>query len=219
MSLINEALKRTRDAAYQLPSAGPVTVDQYRIANNSHTTRLGPRLGIVLVAALTLGAWVGMIVFFFGYPSFPGRKNREQLPSVSTVPRATVSPSSAPASSPPSTQDSQARNPSAQVRAVNPPSAKAATPDETAEDALVAKLLAKIKAEQATTAKTPATPEPEPPRLVLQGVTSQGNSREAMINGSNVREGDEIEGARVVAIEARSVKLRFGGRDLVLRMP
>jgi hypothetical protein len=83
------------------------------------------------------------------------------------------------------------------------------------EDQIVAKVLDKIKAEQVT-AKPPA---PEPPKFVLQGVTSEGGAREAMINGVNVREGDDVDGARVVTIESRRVKLQFGEREITVRLP
>jgi hypothetical protein len=64
-----------------------------------------------------------------------------------------------------------------------------------------------------------AQPAPELPKLVLQGITGQGNVYEAMINGYTVHEGEEIEGARVLVIEARRVKLEFAGREFVLRLP
>lgn len=69
----------------------------------------------------------------------------------------------------------------------------------------------------------PAPPPPPPPRelpkLVLQGITIYGNVREALINGQTVTIGDVIEEATVVGIETRSVKLRFDGREWILRLP
>jgi hypothetical protein len=61
-------------------------------------------------------------------------------------------------------------------------------------------------------------PEPELPKLVLQGITSEGRLFEAMINDMTVREGDEIEGARVISIEQRRVQLKFGEHEIVLRL-
>ena len=61
---------------------------------------------------------------------------------------------------------------------------------------------------------------PEPPKFVLQGIiTGEANAREAMINGYSVHEGEEIGGAKVLSIAARSVKLLVGGQELTLRMP
>jgi hypothetical protein len=75
----------------------------------------------------------------------------------------------------------------------------------------------KIKAEQAATAPKP--PPAVPPKLVLQGITSAADGNEAMINGVSLREGEDIEGARIVTIERRAVRLDFGGREIVLRLP
>lgn len=40
-----------------------------------------------------------------------------------------------------------------------------------------------------------------------------------MINGVTVREGEDIEGARVVTIESRRVKLDSGRHEIILRLP
>ena len=47
---------------------------------------------------------------------------------------------------------------------------------------------------------------------------SEGQYREAVINGVSVRVGDNLEGARVIAIDARNVRLQFGEREIVLRL-
>lgn len=60
---------------------------------------------------------------------------------------------------------------------------------------------------------------PRPPALVLYGIGVTGGAPEAVINGQTVREGDVIEGAHVTAIKDQYVKLRFAGRDFVLRLP
>lgn len=57
------------------------------------------------------------------------------------------------------------------------------------------------------------------PKLVLQGITYAKDDSEAMINGVTVRVGEDVEGARVVAIESRRVKLDVGGHEIVLRLP
>jgi hypothetical protein len=47
---------------------------------------------------------------------------------------------------------------------------------------------------------------------------SEGQDREAVINGVSVHVGDNLEGARVTAIDARNVRLQFGEREIVLRL-
>ena len=88
-----------------------------------------------------------------------------------------------------------------------------------------------------TPAATATTPKPTPdlPKLVLQGITFAADGNEAMINGVSLRQGEDIEGARITAIDA-SAALRVpgvvavltaddlpiaatGGREIVLRLP
>lgn len=59
------------------------------------------------------------------------------------------------------------------------------------------------------------TPRPMP-KLTLQGVTVQAGIREALINGQTLQIGEEIEGARVTAIEKDRIKVLFDGREVVL---
>ena len=63
----------------------------------------------------------------------------------------------------------------------------------------------------------PGAPMGEPPALALQAILIDGKSREAMINGKIVKEGDDIGGARVVTIERKQVKLQFHDREIVLQ--
>jgi thiol-disulfide isomerase/thioredoxin len=62
-----------------------------------------------------------------------------------------------------------------------------------------------------TTPPPPATPD-----LQLQGILSDGKSCEAMINGVSVKEGDDVDGAHVVSINRKLVKLQFQGREILL---
>ena len=64
----------------------------------------------------------------------------------------------------------------------------------------------------------PPPPPRDPPKLVLQGIMRGGRYDEALINGYSYRVGDEIEGAKVTAIEAGAVRLVFDGRELTLRL-
>jgi hypothetical protein len=181
MSLINEALKRTRDATYQ-GAARPSDLTGYRYEGGQQKISSSPRAWLVVaalgcVAAIALG-------FLFS-------KHAEPPPAPAPVVVA-----AAPAPKP-------------------------------VDEALVAQVVEKLKAEQAVTpaptqavvvATPPPVPEPEPPKLKLQGTTVHAGLKEAMINNQNLRVGDEIEGARVTEIENRRVKLDWRGRELSLRM-
>ena len=72
----------------------------------------------------------------------------------------------------------------------------------------------------ANPASSQASPTPvAPPKLVLQGILLASQSREAMINGDLYKEGDIIDGARIVSIERGLVKIEFAGSEIILRIP
>lgn len=176
MSLINEALKRTRDSSYQTRTA-PAGAPAYRVASTSEPGAFRSNLKIAIAAA------IGCVMIAIATTSFIALRRTTvvqnvQEPVVLTPPKAEPAP-------PPATE-----------------------PVEEPVPAAVAPVVV-------------AAPQPvaDPPKLVLQGITGQGNVREAMINGYTVLEGEEIEGARVLVIEARRVKFEFAGREFVLRLP
>jgi len=209
VSLINEALKRTRDASFS-GGAAPAAVPSYRVQSGVESSgSKGTLLVTVLVAAIAVAGFVGLasrvasrvqgLKDGFG----PGT---EATPAVSEtkLPEPSADPASAPVAAT-----------KVQPTEAEPTPTTPAVDSKTGEDQLVARVMEKIKAEQA--AATPAPPEP--PKFVLQGITYASDGSEAMINGLSVREGEDIEGARVVAIDRRTVKLDCGGREIVLRMP
>ena len=188
MSLINEALKRTRDATYQTASA-PSDAAAYHVTDVAKSSSFGS--GIGRTTMLVILSLVVVAVSLVGRRIASPFKTLEN--GLASTPAA-----SAPKQQPPAVQQSRA--------AVVPP----------------APVLPKAVEEQPVVkvAQPSAPAVPEPPKLVLQGIISgEGGAREAMINGYNVHEGEEIEGAKVVTIESRSVKLLFGGHEVTLRLP
>ena len=78
----------------------------------------------------------------------------------------------------------------------------------------------RVAATLANPANSQASPNPvAPPKLVLQGILLASQSREAMINGDLYKEGDNIDGARIVSIERGLVKIEFAGNEIILRIP
>jgi len=171
VSLINEALKRTRDASY--PAAAPAA-QTYRMNESRPPVNQGARTILWVTFAVAMLAGVFMTVVL--------TRASESQPLLVTPKRSVAPP-------------------------VDP---------VVAEEKIVAKVVEKMKTEQPPVAPVVV---PEPLKFVLQGVTSDGSGREALVNGSSVRVGDEIEGARVLAIDVHAVKLQLGDRELVLRMP
>jgi hypothetical protein len=219
MSLINEALKRTRDASYQPAVAlpPPVASDcQIRGVSNSR----GLKSGLLATIVIALVAVVGMVVVGLRVATGIQKLKDGFAPSanVTTQNAGQVARPSHPVATlvTPTPVDSPAPAQAPVTPAPTPTSSSPAANSKTAEDELVSRLMEKIKAEQAAAAPKPL---PEPPKLVLQGITSAADGNEAMINGVSLREGEDIEGARIVTIERRAVRLDFSGREIVLRLP
>jgi hypothetical protein len=205
MSLINEALKRTRDTSFQSTATRSDGANVYRIESGAPASAVGSRSGVwatLVVAVIALAVGTVLATRFIKHA-------RSINAGFTDIVASSDTPTSAPAVS--------------KKSAPEQPHANEAN-TKTADDKLVAKVVEKLKAEQSEAAEPLATPpappsRPELPKLVLQGITSEGSAREAMINGLNLHEGDDVEGARVVSIEPRRVKLQFDGRDILLRLP
>jgi hypothetical protein len=189
MSLINEALKRTRDTSFQSAANRFDTPSAYRVNGGTPGSAVASRSGVwatlvIVVIAVAVGTTLATRIIKHARNITDGFGGG--LPLSDTTAQAPVA-STKPAPPPPHASETDTKQAEASVE---PPAAPA-----------------------------PPPPQPEPPKLVLQGVTSEGSAREAMINGVNVREGDDIEGARVVSIESHRVRLQFDQRDILLRIP
>ena len=207
MSLINEALKRTRNATL-FGNMGTPSAPGYQTSAVGSASSFGPRAAIFafVMSVMLAGVAVTMLVVRLA-PSLKAIA----MAFDSTVNGKAVDTHSLPATIP---------APVIQTPAPAPKPVVAAEPKQTEEE-LVARVVERIKTDQAAPAPVPVptpAPQPEPPKLTLQGITSDGHSREAMINGFTVHEGEEIEGARVVSIDPQTVKLQFGDRELLLRI-
>jgi hypothetical protein len=215
MSLINEALKRTRDASFQAGGTRPPAAESYRVSAGDDPLTLSSRSGTWVSLLVVAMAAVAVLVLSLRVTK-PGRNLREAMSARTET----------------TTTDVNTLEPTPTVVAQKPAplTVPVVTPrpeKKTAEDQLVDKVMEKIKAEQTLVAKDPPAPVPvpvmapalEPAKFVLQGVTSGAGWREALVNGTAVREGDDLDGARVVSIEARRVKLQLGEHEILLRMP
>jgi len=200
MSLINEALKRTRDATYQSSAARAAESDAYRVGGGPAITSGSSRTGLVMIAVI-VALVLGVVLFLVRQFIMPAQKVRDGFmtnPSLLDAPKQSAAPTPIP---------------------IAPQAAARTTVDEkSAEDLLTVKVPERPGTKQTATAASSAPAGPAL-ALVLQGITSEGNSREAMINGYDVRPGDQIDGATVVAIDARDVRVQVGDREVMLRMP
>lgn len=181
MSLINEALKRTRD---NLPAPPPTGTLPYqtppRVPPPAHAGRQKPLIiALALVVALLVAG--SLITLHVARTMLTGSPPANPIPATEPLPATAAAAEQLPAAEP--------------------------TP-------------ATVEAPPPASVETPATAAPpEPPKLVLQGITLDPNVREALINGEVVRVGDSVAGATVVGIEPRRVTIRWRDTELVLRMP
>lgn len=218
MSLINEALKRTRDASYQSVAAPPLVAPSYQI--QSDVDSRASKTGLLVTVVIALVAIVGVATVGLRIATSIKKLKDGFAPnaSVTTAKTNKPEPPSRPVSMPATSARVEAPA-SEQTPAIPAPVLTPSTPaanPKVAEDELVGRLMEKIKAEQAAAAPKPP---PEPPKMVLQGITFATDGSEAMINGISLRQGEDIEGARITTIERRAVRLDFGGREIVLRLP
>jgi flagellar basal body-associated protein FliL len=204
MSLITDALKRAQNTTDQQPGQTPPPVTSPPLPNNQYADvpqerneRSRTGLLVVLVLIVIVVAAGGM----WAYGWLSRKAPREQ----------TVIPVAAKAAHEPASETAETAKPATST-AAKPP-VPAPKPVE------VPRALENAKTQQTETQPPVPTPSLEPPKLTLQGVMTEGQDREAVINGVSLHVGDNIEGARVTAIDARSVRLQFGDRDIQLRLP
>lgn len=208
MSLINEALKRTRDLSFQRPGTPPAPYRPPPLTAPpaSHASSIKWMVSLIAVVV----AAVGLAVILY-----------RQSPSLLVWPAVNVAQPAPTAPAPPA------------ANSVDPTTTPVADLTQ-AEAELVAESL---KGMQARPDPMPlALPEPEPisppaptatpipvpaprdpPHLVLQGIIRAGAASEALINGMAYRVGDDVEGARILAIETGLVRLDYQGTEIRLR--
>jgi len=219
MSLINEALKRAQDASYQ-PAVPPPPIPSYQ--TSSEETSRGSKSGLMVTIVVALVAALGVAMIGFRVATSLRRLKDGFGSSASAVVEKKTPPAQTSHPVPPAVQLAKVEPAPAQQAPAAPPvvqsstATPAAATTKTSEDELVGRVMEKIKTEQST---APSKPAELLPKLVLQGITSATDGNEAMINGVSLREGEEIEGARIISIDRRSVKLEFSGREFVLHMP
>lgn len=201
MSLINDALKRTKEAQQQNPPpAGgpplkPVDPAVTKAAGNSKS------LLYIMVACVVVGN-----AFLFIYLK-DGDKKPATIPS--TLAPAVATPATAPVSPTPAVT-----TPSPTPAKPEPAPAVAANPTPVPAPAVI---------ESNAPAASPAiVAQPEPPKpapLKLQSIIYNPARPSAMVSGKFVFIGDKVQGFRVTAIDQETVTLVGNGQTNVLSLP
>ena len=215
MSLINDALKRAKEAQQQAAPA-PASNLQLRPIEPAQYTR--PSIGLMLPAALAV---VALLVLFFLWqlahrtsavaptevkartaaPALPPSAPQAVATSVAPVPTAQpdIAPLPAP-STKPMPGSAGALGPNAASDSTNAPVAAA-------PDSAVANKAADIEA-----------PPPKPAPTKLQGIVFSRTRPSVMIDSKTLFIGDKLNGYRVTAIDRESVTLVGTGQTNILTM-
>jgi len=210
MSLINEALKRTQAAQQPPPVRQP---DPVRVAEAMLPPRPTPagktaagqtrRARMIFSGALCVVALGALAFVTWQFSCVRSRQKLDYMPATHTPPPPGVE------GLPPHIRDA--------IKGAT--TAPAAVDAKAIEEQVTAKVLEKLKAETpvAVAPAVPPTPR-ELPVLKVEGFSNIAGVRYAMINGQTVREGANIEGAKVIAIERPIVRVTFDGREYTLRL-
>ncbi len=212
MSLINDALKRAKEAQQQVP---PVTPDLPLRPVEPGQQRVRHDLGLLLPAVL--GA-VALLVLFLVWRFAQTRPAEKPTEVAARTMAASAQPSVKPAAASPAPviPDDKPAPPASVAQPVSTPSGAVAL-SAAGQAAAVA---AADTQPSATTDAAPvaAAAPPKPAPLRLQAILFNPKRPSAMISGRTVFVGDRVGGMRVVAIDLESATLAGGGQTNVLSL-
>ncbi len=215
MSLINEALKRAKEAQQQVtvePSSGPVLRPVEPAQMPPQSFRLLPpiSLGIIFV----LGVILVLQVLQKGRSGVAAEPKPLTVAAAKPAPEVT-GPVSQPVSQPtPAPSGKQPSAPAVQQAAAKAPSTVPAAPASTAQQTAVAPATPAI-----TAAPVIAQPvAPAPPPLKLQGIVYNPARPSALISGRTLFVGDRFDEMKVTRISQSQVVLVGSGKTNVLTL-
>jgi hypothetical protein len=208
MSLINDALRRAKEAQQQTPSIRPPELPFRPVEPAQQSARRG--LGLFLPVAL---AAVALLVLLFAWAWIHPRAAATPIEVNARTARVPEAAAPAPA---PAVEPAPAQKPASTSA---PTTGTAAKLVAHAADAPAVKPLANVEESKATNA--PALVPPPPPKpapLRLQAIVFNPKRPSAMISGKTLFIGDKLGDQRVVAIDKDSVTLVGAGQTKVLSL-
>jgi len=203
MSLINDALKRAREAQDQAPPPPPSSLE-FRPVDPAQLVKHGPSLTLIVTAciALILG---GLLTWQWLSKSAANHSvvAKTAPPEQSAPPPATTPalPAPPPVSAP---------SPAVEAKTI----ASTATP---VSEGSTSSIPAIQESAPVSVAASEPAPKPAPPRL--QAIVFRRTRPSAIISGKTVFIGDKFGEWRVVAISQESATLVGGGQTNVLILP
>jgi hypothetical protein len=220
MSLINDALKRAKEAQHQPPHAEAPSL-QFRPVEPSQTARHS--VGLLVPFGL---AGIALLLLVLVWERAQERRmnaeagNSRQIEATRTV---RVSPAIAPVTAPvsatpavPAANGVGAIPVSATVASAQPK--PSTSPEPGAGTAPVAATPTASSPSATNSAPAPETPAPKPTTLKLQSILFGSRKPSAMINGKPLFLGDRIGQFRVTSISEDSVTLVGAGQTNILSL-
>ena len=227
MSLINDALKRAREAEQQRGEKAPPAPPLEPADHAAPPRRAGWIILTVLLvatlgfAAFYLSRWAGdsgagRAVETSNAPAATGLVSPETVAAPAARPAIRVStnlmgrqasvPHSDPSAAPASAAPASSAPPAAEPRAAIPESTQAERPSSPGEAAAAA-------------VQPVAQVEARFPELKLQSIVFRLRNPSVVIDGEMLGVGDTVKGARVARIERHAVTMEWQGQTNVLRLP
>ena len=216
MSLINDALRRAKDAQQQTPLPSSPDLPYQPVDSAQQPARRGP--GLVLPVALMVVVLLTLLSIWQWVQKREATRLAEMNVQRAGVARAIPAPQ--PASAPAAASSAQP-DPAAQPDS-SPSSAtgSAATLAADATSASTNELSADVQeSERTNTAAAAPPPPPKPAPLRLQAIIYSSTRPSAMIGGKTLFVGDKLGDLRVVAIDKESATLVGAGQTNVLSLP
>src|SRR5579862_7603123 len=216
MSLINDALRRAKQAQQDAPPADATPVTQFRpVEPPSQPARHG--LGLILPVSLGWGALLALLLLWelsrHGSSPSPAAANSplnvaaRALPSEQTAPVPAAEPPSSPVTTPSASSTTPAKPTVANV------------PDSSANsNGSVPSTNLSVTTSETSDSNRVSGAESPPAPLKLQGIVYSPHRPSALINGRVVFVGDRVRDLKVTAIHASDVLLTGEGRTNLLSL-
>lgn len=221
MSLINDALKRANQTRKQQSTGTAGGPAMQPMVTASRPSTLAPVIFIAIIVLFLAGLGTLLLVrgYRLGQPTVASTPPVEQASAPMTAaPIPPVLTTQARPETPPTVVASHASRPNVNTSVVvTIPVSGGIAPASVAAKSPASPVAA--PAEKPVTVAVEGAAPSGSPTLRLQGIYYRRSNPSAMINGHSAFLGDEVDGARVVAIERTSVIVEFKGQKQVLHMP
>jgi len=210
MSLINDALRRAKDAQQQSPPQPPLDLPFRPVEPAQQCARRG--LGLLLPVALVMVALLGLLSAW----QWVQRRDSTGTTEVNarTARVARVIPAAQPASAPAAALAAQP-DPAVQPDSSSSPATLAADATSAAINGPAADAQ---ESEVTDTAAMTPPPPPKPAPLRLQAIVFNPRRPSAMISGKTLFVGDKLGALRVAAIDHESATLVGAGQTNILSL-